>query len=138
MDQLAEPRSLSAYVEYLRAQCYSNKIINTRMGFVFSLLKANGIERSSRLIKLPKVHQTRTKAYDSAELTRLFATMSPEEYLRYLFFLRTGCREQEVQYATWRDIDFKICGTRLQERESKTFSSCLRTTRSGQFRSRLS
>jgi integrase/recombinase XerD len=33
--------------------------------------------------------------------------MTPEEYLRYLFFLRTGCREQEVQYATWRDIDLK-------------------------------
>jgi integrase len=33
--------------------------------------------------------------------------MTPEEYLRYLFFVRTGCREQEVQFATWRDIDLK-------------------------------
>jgi len=33
--------------------------------------------------------------------------MTPEEYLRYLFFVRTGCREQEVQYATWKDLDLK-------------------------------
>jgi integrase len=77
------------------------------MGFVFSLLKANGVERSSRIIKLLKVQRTRTKAYNSEELAKLFAVMAAEEYLRYLFFLRTGCREQKVQYATWRDIDLK-------------------------------
>ena len=77
------------------------------MGFVFSLLKANGVERSSKLIKLPKVQRTRTKAYNADELAKLFAAMTAEEYLKYLFFLRTGCREQEVQYATWRDIDLK-------------------------------
>lgn len=107
IDQLATPRVLSAYVEFLHGQDYSNKTITIRMGFVFSLLKANGIEKPSKLIKLPKVQLTRTKAYDSEELTKLFAAMTPEEYLRYLFFVRTGCREQEVQYATWKDLDLK-------------------------------
>jgi integrase len=74
---------------------------------VFSLLKANGVEKSSKLIKLPKVQRTRTKAYNPDELSKLFAAMTPEEYLRYLFFVRTGCREQEVQYATWKDLDLK-------------------------------
>jgi integrase/recombinase XerD len=107
IDQLKDKRALNACVEFLRAQDYSNKTITTRMGFVFSLLKANGVERSSRLIKLPKVQRTRTKAYNAEDLAKLFAAMTPEEYLRYLFFVRTGCREQEVQYAAWRDIDFK-------------------------------
>ena len=107
VDQLAVPRALNAYVEFLRGEGYSNKTIATRMGFIFSLLKANGVERSSRLIKLPKVQRTRTKAYNADQLAKLFAAMTPEEYLRYLFFLRTGCREQEVQYASWRDIDLK-------------------------------
>jgi integrase len=53
------------------------------------------------------VQRTRTKAYNCEELAKLFAVMAAEEYLRYLFFLPTGCREQEVQYATWRDIDLK-------------------------------
>jgi integrase len=107
IDQLATPRSLNAYVEFLHAQDYSNKTISIRMGFVFSLLKANGIEKSSKLIKLPKVQRTRTKAYNPDELSKLFEAMTPQEYLRYLFFVRTGCREQEVQYATWKDLDLK-------------------------------
>jgi integrase len=107
IDQLATPRALSSYVEFLREQDYSNKTIKIRMGFVFSLLKANGVEKPSKLIKLPKVQRTRTKAYNPDELSKLFAAMTPEEYLRYLFFVRTGCREQEVQYATWKDLDLK-------------------------------
>lgn len=107
IDQLATPRALNSYVEFLRGQDYSNKTISIRMGFVFSLLKANGVEKPSKLIKLPKVQRTRTKAYNSDELSKLFAAMTPDEYLRYLFFVRTGCREQEVQYATWKDLDLK-------------------------------
>jgi integrase len=107
IDQLATPRALNAYVEFLHGRNYSNKTIAVRMGLIFSLLKANGVDKSSKLIKLPKVQRIRTKAYNPNELTRLFAMMNPEEYLRYLFFVRTGCREQEVQFATWRDIDLK-------------------------------
>jgi integrase/recombinase XerD len=107
IDQLATPRVLNTYVEFLRGEGYSNKTVSTRMGFVFSLLKANRVERSSRLIKLPKVEQTRAKAYGAEELAKLFAAMTSEEYLQYLFFLRTGCRKQEVQYAAWRDVDLK-------------------------------
>src|ERR1700733_8024887 len=107
IDQLATPQVLNSYVEFLRGQDYGNKTITIRMGFVFSLLKANGVDKPSKLIKLPKVQRTRTKAYNSDELTKLFAAMTPEEYLRYLFFVRTGCREQEVQYATWKDLDLK-------------------------------
>ena len=62
IDQLAAPRALNAYVEFLNRQDYSNKTITIRMGFVFSLLKANGVEKPSKLIKLPKVQRTRTKA----------------------------------------------------------------------------
>jgi integrase/recombinase XerD len=107
VDQLATARQLNDYVEFLRRQGYSNKTIAIRMGFIFSLLKANGVDRSSKLVKLPKVQRTRTKAYNPNELSQLFAAMTPEEYLRYLFFVRTGCREQEVQYATWKDLDLK-------------------------------
>ena len=107
IDQLTTPRILNANVEFLRGQDYGNKTITIRMGFVFSLLKANGVQRSSKLIKLPKVQRTRTKAYNPDELTKLFDAMAPEEYLRYLFFVRTGCREQEVQFATWKDLDLK-------------------------------
>jgi hypothetical protein len=82
IDQLALPRMLNSYVEFLHKQDYSNKTISVRMGFVFSLLKANGVEKSSKLIKLPKVQRTRTKAYNPDELVQLFAAMTAEEALR--------------------------------------------------------
>ena len=107
IDQLATSRALNSFVKFLHGQGYSNKTLTNRMGFIFSLLKANGVEKPSKLIKLPKVQRTRTKAYNSYELSKLFAAMKPEEYLRYFFFVRTGCREQEVQYATWKDLDIK-------------------------------
>src|ERR1700733_8179172 len=107
IDQMATSRVLNSYVELLPEKEDGNKTIAIRMGFVFSLLKANGIDTPSKIVKLPKVQRTRTKAYNSDELSKLFAVMTPEEYLRYLFFVRTGCREQEIQYATWKDLDVK-------------------------------
>src|SRR6266705_4612614 len=44
--------------------------------------------------------------YEPAELQKLFASMDEEETVRYKFFLGTACREQEVMYAAWPDIDF--------------------------------
>jgi uncharacterized protein with PIN domain len=79
IDQLANKRALKAYVEFLRGQGYSDKTSATRMGFVFPLLKANGVERPSRRIKPPKFQQTRTKPYGSEDLAKLFAVMTPEE-----------------------------------------------------------
>jgi hypothetical protein len=32
--------------------------------------------------------------------------MNPEEIIRYKFFLGTACREKEVTYAAWQDVDF--------------------------------
>ncbi len=44
INQLDTSRSLKTYVEFLRGQGYGNKTITIRMGFIFSLLKANGVE----------------------------------------------------------------------------------------------
>ena len=44
IDQLAVPRTLNAYVEFLRREGYSNKTIATRMGFVFSCSKRTALK----------------------------------------------------------------------------------------------
>jgi integrase/recombinase XerD len=106
VDQLAKPAAMASYVEFLVGKGYAPKTVAIHMGLIFSLLKANGIEKSSTLVKLPKYERTRVKAYNPSELAKLFAEMTPQEYLQYLFFVRTGCREQEVQFATWNDLDF--------------------------------
>lgn len=105
--QLGTTAALNAYVDHLVRAGFAPKTVAIRMGHIFSLLKANGVANSSKLVKLRKVVPSKPKAYNAEDLQKLFAAMDAEEYVRYLFFLSTGCREQEVSYATWRDIDFR-------------------------------
>lgn len=109
--ELATSNALDAYLQVLEGEDYAKKTINTRMGVVFSLLKDNkqetGVEYPSQLVSLPEPVQARPKAYSNEDIVKLFSTMTDEEKVRYIFFLHTGCREQEVMYATWDDIDFK-------------------------------
>src|SRR6266480_791385 len=109
--ELALADVLDSYLQTLQAEEYGSKTIETRMGVIFSMLKDNkketGVEYPSQLVSLPEPVRSRPKAYPSEEIIKLFSTMTDEEKVRYLFFLHTGCREQEAMYATWDDIDFK-------------------------------
>jgi integrase/recombinase XerD len=108
---LATPTALDTYLQTLQTEEYGSKTIETRMGVIFSMLKDNkketGVEYASRLVSLPEPVQSRPKAYPNEDIVQLFGAMTAEEKVRYLFFLHTGCREQEVMYATWDDVDFK-------------------------------
>ena len=79
------------------------------MSIVFSFLKKfkkeTGVEYASELVSIPKPVSSRPKAYSNEDIDTLWANMDGEEDLRYLFFLTTGSREQEVMHATWDDID---------------------------------
>ncbi len=119
---LATSDALDTYLRTLQAKGYASKTIETRMGVVFSMLKGHrketGIDAVSRLVGLPKVTEESAETYSDEDIARMFSgtvkedgsdvpIMMDEERARYLFFLHTGCREQEVMHATWEDIDFK-------------------------------
>jgi len=117
--QLATSDALDNVVQALEAEGYSKKTIHVRMGVVFSMLKKfkreTGVEYASELVSIPKPISSRPKAYSNEDVDKLFARMDEEEDLRYLFFLTTGCREQEIMYATWDDVDcdnltYKVTG----------------------------
>ena len=107
---LATADALDTYMETLEAEDFAKKTIHTRMGVVFSLLKDHvketGIEYASKLVSVAKPVKQKPRAYSDVEIKKLFEEMTKEEWERYAFFLSTGCREQEVMYATWDDIDF--------------------------------
>jgi integrase/recombinase XerD len=108
--QLATANALDKVLQSLEAGEYGKKTIQTRMGVIFSLLKKHaretGVDYASKLVKIAKPVSSRPKAYSNEEIDTLWGNMDAEEDLRYSFFLSTGCREQEVMYATWDDIDF--------------------------------
>jgi integrase/recombinase XerD len=55
---------------------------------------------------IPKYVEPEVDYYSEDELTKFFAACDDEERIRYQFFLRTGCREREVMFATWADVYF--------------------------------
>ena len=108
---LATFKALDAYHRTLQAEQLSPKTIWTRMGVIYSMLKTKeketGVAKPSTLIKLQKPVEEEVIAYNAEDIDALFSNMTPEEKLVYTFFLHSGCREQEVQYATWPDLNFK-------------------------------
>ncbi|MGC2497770.1 MAG: site-specific integrase, partial [Acidobacteriaceae bacterium] len=46
-------------------------------------------------------------AYDADQIDALFGAADAEERLLFEFFLKTGFRDQEAMYATWKNVDFK-------------------------------
>ena len=94
--------------DFLREKDYSPRTQHNRVITVLSVLKKNGI-KTDFLMKddLPKFQEEIAQPYGEEVLKKLFAAMDSEEEIRYLFFLGTGCRDKEVTFAAWDDIDFE-------------------------------
>ena len=97
---------LRKYKKFLENREYAAKTIDTRMNIVFFLLKKNNVKARIPMDELPTVEEEPAVPYTDEELEKLFAVMDSETRLRYDFFLGTACRDREVSYASWNDIDF--------------------------------
>ena len=106
MDEISKA-TLSEFRDFLAAGGYEPRTLHNRSLLVLTLLKANGIKTGFSLVRdLPQYEEEAAVPYEPTELQKLFASMDEEEIVRYKFFLGTACREQEVMYAAWQDIDF--------------------------------
>ncbi|PYT36661.1 MAG: hypothetical protein DMG45_26640, partial [Acidobacteria bacterium] len=91
----------------LEAEGYAGKTCDTRINVVYFMLKDNGIAARIPTKYMPTIEEEPAVAYSEDELDKLFAAMNPEDRIRYRFFLGSGCRDREVTFAAWNDIDFK-------------------------------
>ena len=100
--------TLCEFRDFLLRKGYGARTQHNRIITVLSLLNDNKIETDFSLRKdLPTFQEEIAAAYTIEELKKLFDAMDAEEKIRYNFFLGTGCRDQEVTYASWPDIDFE-------------------------------
>jgi integrase/recombinase XerD len=107
LDEVTKP-VLCAFRDHLSGKGYEARTLHNRMMTVLSLLKKNKIKTDFSLsADLPEYEQEPAIPYEPDTLAKIFAGMSPAETVRYKFFLGTACREQEVMYAAWPDIDLK-------------------------------
>ena len=71
---------------------------------------------------MPVVEEEVAVPYSEEELKKLFARMDDEEAIRYKFFLGTGCRDKEVTFAAWADIDFDKKTYHIRRKEDVQFT----------------
>lgn len=121
LDEITED-VLRSYKKSMVEQGYAGKTIDTRLNIVFFLLKKNGIAARLPRDEMPSVEEEVAVAYTEDELKKLFASMTEEEAMRYKFFLGTGCRDKEVTFASWADIDFDKRTYHIRRKEDVHFS----------------
>ena len=101
---------------------YADKTRRNRLMTVVFLLKKHNVANPLPGDELPTVNDEAANPYTPAQLKKLFAAMDEEESLRYQFFLGTGCREREVIFSAWDDIDFGDGVYRVQRKPDVGFN----------------
>lgn len=130
---------LRHYKSFLENLGYAGKTIDTRLNIVFFLLKKNGVTARIPRDEMPTVEEDQAKPYSDDGLKKLFAemersgaveTVKGKDYsgpgfglmIRYKFFLGTACRDREVTYAAWSDIDFNKKEYHIRRKEDVGFT----------------
>ena len=121
LDEITET-VLRTYKKSMEAEGYAGKTIDTRLNIVFFLLKKNGITARIPRDEMPVIEEEVAVPYTDSELTKLFAAMDDEERIRYKFFLGSGCRDKEVTFAAWSDIDFDKKTYHVRRKEDVHFT----------------
>jgi integrase/recombinase XerD len=115
--------TLYSFRDFLGKRGYEARTQHNRVVTVISLLNENKIETGFSLRKdLPRFQEEIASAYTDNELKMLFGEMDAEETVRYKFFLGTGCRDKEVTYAAWTDINFEKKTYHVQQKGDVGFS----------------
>jgi integrase/recombinase XerD len=97
--------SLRHYKDAMVAAGLAGKTVHNRLLTVMFLLKKHGIKNPLPWDEMPIIEEEPAVPFTSEELKNIFAAMNPEELIRYKFFLGTGCRDREVTFAAWQDLD---------------------------------
>ena len=97
---------LRRYKKFLEEKGFAGKTIDTRVNIVYFMLKKNGVKARLPKDEMPTIETETAVPYSDEDLKKLFSHMGDEEKIRYRFFLGSACRDKEVTFASWADIDF--------------------------------
>ena len=121
MDEISE-HVLRGYKEFMVERDYAGKTIDTRLNIVYFLLKKNNVVARLPRDEMPTVEEETAVPYADEELKKMFGAMTPEEGIRYRFFLGTGCRDKEVTFASWQDINWSKKEYHVRRKEDVGFT----------------
>jgi integrase len=98
-------RDLLEFRRFLYSRGLADRTVFNVFQAILTVFRALG--RTGLVLKSdwPSYTERAVRAYSEQELAKLFAACDDEERLLFQTFLFSGCREQEVQFLTYPDVD---------------------------------
>jgi integrase/recombinase XerD len=109
----AERQDLVDFATHCMKQGQKGKSIYNKLVVLSQVMKQHGRSKLLNTSDWPKFVETVRPIYEDAELKNLFEACTPEEDVRFKFYLMTGFRDAEGRFVTWRDVDFKHMAVRV-------------------------
>jgi integrase/recombinase XerD len=106
-------QDLLDFATHCMKQGQAGKSIYNKLVVLSQVLKQHGKRKLLTSADWPSFVETVRPIYEDAELAKLFKTCTPEEEIRFKFYLMSGFREAEGRFVTWRDVDFKHLAVRV-------------------------
>lgn len=99
-------KDILIFMSHLKANKNGPRTVANRVGYLKRFFSSLSLGWPLQKSDKPRYTEKVVSAYSKEEIQTLLATGDKEESEMLQFFLFTGAREQEVQFATWRDVDF--------------------------------
>jgi integrase/recombinase XerD len=99
-------RDVLDFIARLRANGNAPRTVSNYVNFLLTFFKRHGV--AWPLLQTDRVRYTEKAvlAYNSDEVSQLLAAADQDECDLLQFFLCTGARDREVQFASWADTDY--------------------------------
>jgi len=104
---------LLAFATHCLKQGHNGKTVYNKLVVLAQLMKQHGRPKLLQPSDWPSFVETVRPIYEDGELTKLFNACTPEEEIRFKFYLMTGFRDAEGRAVTWRDIDIRNTAVRV-------------------------
>jgi len=108
-----ERDDLLAFATDCTKQGQHGKSIYNKLVVISQVLKLHGKKKLLNAADWPSFVETVRPIYEDSELERLFKSCTPDEEMRFKFYLMSGFRDAEGRFVTWRDVDFKHLAVRV-------------------------
>lgn len=96
---------LLRFMTFLRERGNSPRTIRNRIDYLQIFLHHYKLPSILKGTDKPQYTEKKVRAYNAKELERMFGAATEDERDLLYFFLCSGGREQDVQYACWSDVD---------------------------------
>jgi len=99
---------MHTFMKGLRARGCGDRTVRNRVDNVQAFLRHYGLSNALKKHELPRYTEKEVRAYNRDALSRMLEVADKDEADLLHFFLGTGTREQEVQFACWSDLDLIV------------------------------